>query len=52
MKVIGYTEVIQVVVLIIGGLATVYMALEIVDHRINGAAAGSAGSNPVQSTKR
>jgi len=42
MKVIGYTDVIQVGVLIIGGFATVYMALEIVDHRINGAASGSA----------
>ena len=42
MKVIGYTDVIQVGVLIIGGFATVYMALEIVDHRINGAANGGA----------
>ncbi|GAB3412926.1 sodium:solute symporter family transporter [Niabella aquatica] len=42
MKVIGYTDVIQVAVLIIGGLATVYMALQIVDQRINGAAVGSA----------
>ena len=42
MKVIGYTDVIQVGVLIIGGFATVYMALEIVDHRINGAASGGA----------
>src|SRR5690606_16901074 len=42
MKVIGYTDVIQVAVLIIGGFATVYMALQIVDQRINGAAAGSA----------
>ncbi len=30
MKVIGYTDVIQVAVLIIGGLATTYMALSIV----------------------
>lgn len=42
MKVIGYTDVIQVAVLIIGGFATVYMALQIVDQRINGAAVGSA----------
>jgi solute:Na+ symporter, SSS family len=42
MKVIGYTDVIQVAVLIIGGFATVYMALQIVDQRINGALAGSA----------
>ena len=42
MKVIGYTDVIQVAVLIIGGLATVYMALQIVDQRINGTAIGSA----------
>lgn len=42
MKVIGYTDVIQVAVLIIGGFATVYMALQIVDQRINGALAGNA----------
>ncbi|HMR83484.1 MAG TPA: sodium/solute symporter [Niabella sp.] len=42
MKVIGYTDVIQVAVLIIGGFATVYMALQIVDQRINGVAVGSA----------
>jgi len=42
MKVIGYTDVIQVAVLIIGGFATVYMALQIVDQRVNGAATGSA----------
>jgi SSS family solute:Na+ symporter len=42
MKVIGYTDVIQVAVLIIGGFATIYMALEIVDTRVNGAANGSA----------
>ncbi len=42
MKVIGYTDVIQVAVLIIGGFATVCMALQIVDQRINGALAGSA----------
>lgn len=42
MKVIGYTDVIQVAVLIIGGFATVYMALQIVDQRINGVAIGNA----------
>jgi SSS family solute:Na+ symporter len=42
MKVIGFTDVIQVAVLIIGGFATVYMALQIVDQRINGAEIGSA----------
>jgi SSS family solute:Na+ symporter len=42
MKVIGYTDVIQVAVLIIGGLATIYLALQIVDERINHVASGSA----------
>lgn len=42
MKVIGYTDVIQVAVLIIGGFATVYLALQIVDERINSVADGSA----------
>lgn len=42
MKVIGYTDVIQVAVLIIGGFATVYMALQVVDVRLNGAVEGSA----------
>ena len=42
MKVIGYTDVIQVAVLIIGGLATIYLALQIVDQRINHVADGSA----------
>ncbi len=42
MKVIGYTDVIQVAVLIIGGFATVYMALVIVDERINHVVDGSA----------
>jgi len=42
MKVIGFTDVIQVAVLIIGGFATVYLALQIVDQRINGAATGDA----------
>lgn len=42
MKVIGFTDVIQVAVLIIGGFATVYMALQIVDQRINGREIGNA----------
>ena len=42
MKVIGFTDVIQVAILIVGGFATVYMALQIVDQRINGEANGSA----------
>ncbi|MFM1775299.1 MAG: hypothetical protein RJA53_909 [Bacteroidota bacterium] len=42
MKVIGYTDVIQVAVLVIGGFATVYMALQIVDQRINHVIDGSA----------
>ncbi|MEO7046094.1 MAG: sodium/solute symporter [Ferruginibacter sp.] len=41
MKVIGYTDVIQVSVLIIGGLATIYLALQIVDERINGVVNGN-----------
>ena len=41
MKVIGFTDVIQVAVLIIGGFATVYMALQIVDQRINHVVNGS-----------
>lgn len=39
MKVIGYTDVIQVAVLILGGLATTYMALTIVSDKM-----GSGGS--------
>ena len=42
MKVIGFTDVIQVAILIVGGFATVYMALQIVDQRINGVVNGSA----------
>ena len=34
MKVIGYTDVIQVTVLIIGGFATIYMALSVVAEKI------------------
>lgn len=41
MKVIGYTDVIQVAVLIIGGLATTYMALQIVGERMG------LGSSPL-----
>lgn len=36
MKVIGYTDVIQVVVLVLGGLATTYLALELVANKISG----------------
>ena len=37
MKVIGYTDVIQVFFLILGGLATTYLALNLVsDHYGNG----------------
>lgn len=34
MKVIGYTDVIQVIVLILGGLATTYLALDLVSHNL------------------
>lgn len=36
MKVIGYTDVIQVLVLVMGGLATTYLALELVAEKIGG----------------
>lgn len=36
MKVIGYTDVIQVLVLILGGLATTYLALELVSKQLGG----------------
>ncbi len=36
MKVIGYTDVIQVIVLVLGGLATTYLALELVADKISG----------------
>ena len=39
MKVIGYTDVIQVVVLIIGGLVTTYLALSMVSQAFNGSGA-------------
>lgn len=43
MKVIGYTDVVQVVVLIIGGLVVTYLALQLVAEQVGGAVAGSAG---------
>lgn len=36
MKVIGFTDVIQVLVLVIGGLATTYLALDLVAEKISG----------------
>lgn len=36
MKVIGYTDVIQVLVLVLGGLATTYLALDLVAQKIGG----------------
>ncbi|MGN7205585.1 sodium/sugar symporter [Pedobacter sp. SAFR-022] len=36
MKVIGYTDVIQVLVLVLGGLVTCYMALQLVSDKVNG----------------
>jgi SSS family solute:Na+ symporter len=41
MKVIGYTDVIQVAVLVIGGFATIYLALQVVDERLNHVANGN-----------
>src|SRR5689334_10883051 len=43
MKVIGYTDVIQVAVLIIGGLATTYMALTVVGVKLTGSDSAIAG---------
>ena len=43
MKVIGYTDVIQVAVLIIGGLATTYMALSIVAEKFGMGSSAIAG---------
>jgi solute:Na+ symporter, SSS family len=43
MKVIGYTDVIQVAVLIIGGLATTYMALSIVGDKLGVGPSALAG---------
>lgn len=45
MKVIGYTDVIQVTVLIIGGLATTYMALTIVSEKFGLGTNALAGFN-------
>jgi SSS family solute:Na+ symporter len=45
MKVIGYTDVIQVAVLIIGGLATTYMALQMVGERMGVGSSPIAGFN-------
>ncbi|KIC96296.1 sodium:solute symporter family transporter [Flavihumibacter solisilvae] len=45
MKVIGYTDVIQVAVLIIGGLATTYMALCIVSEKFGMGSDALAGFN-------
>lgn len=45
MKVIGYTDVIQVAVLIIGGLATTYMALTIVGDKLGVGSSALAGFN-------
>ena len=45
MKVIGYTDVIQVAVLIIGGLATTYMALLIVSEKFGMGSSVIAGFN-------
>ncbi len=45
MKVIGYTDVIQVAVLIIGGLATTYLALTIVAERFGVGSSALAGFN-------
>ena len=36
MKVIGYTDVIQVAVLVLGGLATTYLALDLVAQKVGG----------------
>ena len=45
MKVIGYTDVIQVAVLIIGGLATIYFALTIVSEKFGLGSNALAGFN-------
>lgn len=45
MKVIGYTDVIQVAVLIIGGLATTYMALTLVSESFGLGSSAIAGFN-------
>jgi solute:Na+ symporter, SSS family len=45
MKVIGYTDVIQVAVLIIGGLATIYLALTVVSDKFGSGGGALAGFN-------
>ncbi len=45
MKVIGYTDVIQVLVLIIGGLATTYLALTLVSDKFGGGKNALTGFN-------
>ncbi|TAH05792.1 MAG: sodium transporter [Sphingobacteriales bacterium] len=45
MKVIGYTDVIQVAVLIIGGFATIYFALTIVSEKFGTGGSALAGFN-------
>ena len=42
MKVIGFTDVIQVFFLILGGLATTYLALNLVSHHFGGGTIGEA----------
>lgn len=43
MKVIGYTDVIQVIVLLIGGIATTYLALTIVSEKFGSGGSALAG---------
>ncbi|KAA9338449.1 sodium/solute symporter [Hymenobacter busanensis] len=45
MKVVGYTDVIQVVVLIVGGLATTYLALTLVSEKFGMGHSALAGFN-------
>ncbi|HLP37603.1 sodium:solute symporter family transporter [Lacibacter sp.] len=45
MKVIGYTDVIQVAVLIVGGVATTYLALTIVSDKFGSGGSAIAGFN-------
>jgi SSS family solute:Na+ symporter len=45
MKVIGYTDVIQVAVLIVGGLATTYLALTVVSEKFGLGSSAMAGFN-------
>src|ERR1044072_2548644 len=49
MKVIGYTDVIQVAVLIIGGLATTYLALTVVGVKLTGSDSAIAGFKALMS---